>query len=93
MEILNEVHSFILSDKFWYYHGWVLTGLWVVAATLGIIFKRINLTILHVITFAVVDFTTIFFAGSAFYKLYPYLDGFWDFPTFKQGHIAGGNFY
>ena len=88
--MFEQVHNFVTSDQFWYYHGFVLTTLWVVVATMGIILKRYN-TVLHVLSFAIVDFTTLFFAGAAFYNVYPYFQYFNEWPTIKKGHIIGGN--
>ena len=42
----------------------VLSGLWVLSSAFGIFLKRLSTT-LHAITFAIVDFITLFFVGSA----------------------------
>ena len=80
------------SDKFWLYHGFVLSGLWVIGSALGIFFKKIS-TLLHVLTFAIVDFTTLFFAGAALARVSGHLDKFMEWTPIKQGHIAGGTFH
>ena len=62
------VAEFIASKEFWIWHGFVLSGLWVLGSALGIFFKRFSTT-LHAMTFVIVDFTTLFFAGSALYRV------------------------
>ena len=51
--------------------------------------KKYN-TLVHVLTFAIVDFTTLFFAGAALYRVSGHLDKFAEWNPIKQGHIAGG---
>ena len=86
---MESVTKFIHSSDFWIYHGFVLSGLWVLASAFGIFIKRYS-TILHVLTFASVDFTTLFFAGSALYRVFPHINHFMEWNIIKQGHIAGG---
>lgn len=67
----------------------MLTTLWVGVSFLGIFLKRFS-TILHVLSFAIVDFTTLFFAGAALYKILPTLSTFAEWHWLKQAHVSGG---
>lgn len=72
------------------YHGFVLSGLWVLGSAIGIFLKKFS-TILHVLTFAIVDFTTLFFAGAALIRVGAHFDKFAEWAPLKQAHVAGGN--
>lgn len=89
MEYLTHVQEFIHSKEFWIYHGFVLSGLWLLASALGILVKKFS-TQLHLLIFMIVDFTTIFFAGSALYRVSENFFSFTEWPLLKKGHVIGG---
>lgn len=72
---MESITNFIHSKEFWLYHGFVLSGLWVLFSAFGIFIKKYN-TLLHVLSFAIIDFTTLFFAGSALYRVAPHMSHF-----------------
>lgn len=89
MDILHHVQEFIHSKEFWLWHGFVLSGLWVLGSALGIFVKRFS-TQLHLLIFVIIDFTTLFFAGSALYRVSAGFSNFMDWPLLKKGHVTGG---
>lgn len=68
--ITTTISSFVYSPEFWAYHGFVLSGLWVILSAFAIAIKSKN-TLLHVLSFAIIDFTTLFFAGAALFRVFP----------------------
>jgi hypothetical protein len=70
MDLLNPVRDFIFSKEFWIYHGFVLSGLWVLLSAIAIFVKRFSIQ-LHLLLFVIINFTTIFFAGAALYRVLP----------------------
>ena len=89
LEIFQNILDFINSDSFWEYHGLFLSVFWIVGAALGIYIKRKN-TELHLLSFAIVDYGTLFFAGAALYRIWPELANFFSWKFIKQMHIGGG---
>lgn len=89
MDILGNIQEFIHSKEFWLYHGFVLSGLWLLASSLGIFLKRFSIT-LHLLVFFIVNATTIFFAGSALYRVSAGFPNFMEWPLLKKGHVIGG---
>lgn len=87
--ILEEVQTFLHSKQFWYWHGFVLSVLWVLVSAIGILAKRFN-TKVHVLLFIIVDFTTVFFAGFALYRVSSGFSNFIEWSPLKQGHVVGG---
>ena len=63
------------SKSFWYFHGVILAILWVIIAPLGVYIKRKS-TNLHVLTFAIIDYGTLFFTGVAIYRIWPKFSNF-----------------
>ena len=90
-EILSTISEFIFSKDFWFYHGWFLTFLWVLLSLAGITIKKYNIT-LHLLSFAIVDYITLFFGGAGLYRVWTKGVSFWEWPLIKQIHIVGGNF-
>lgn len=68
--MLESVQNFVLSEAFWKIHGIVLALLWIIIAPIGVFIKRKN-TELHLLSFAIVDYGTLFFAGAGIYRLWP----------------------
>lgn len=89
MELLHSVKDFIYSNEFWMWHGFVLSFLWVIVSALAILSKRFSIQI-HLTLFALVDFTTIFFAGSALYRVSGGFSSFSEWSTLKKAHVTGG---
>lgn len=67
MSTLDQVLSFIQGPDFFWYHGYGLTAIWIVAVTIAILAKKINIYV-HALLFWIVDMTTIFLVGGAFYR-------------------------
>lgn len=80
MEVQAKVTSFYTSSEFWWYHGWGLTGCWLVVATLAILVKKLvrgkSGAVLHGLLFFVNDAVTLFLAGGALFRVYPNLSKF-----------------
>ncbi len=91
MSILEGVSDFIHSKDFWVWHGFVLSGFWVLLSAVGIFLKRFS-TQLHLLIFAVIDFTTLFFAGAALYRVSAGFPNFADWTLLKKGHVIGGTY-
>lgn len=91
MDILQEVQNFINSKDFWLYHGFVLSGLWVLLSALAIMLKKIN-TQLHVLLFILIDATTIFFAGAALWRVSSSFSQFNEWPLLKKAHVSAGTY-
>ena len=91
MDYLEVVQKFINSREFFTYHGFVLSGLWVLLSSLAILLKKVNLK-LHVLLFIVIDATTIFFAGAALWRVSSNFPTFSDWTLLKKAHVIGGNF-
>jgi glucose dehydrogenase len=70
MEVIDKIVSFVNGSEFFWYHGYGLTFLWIVACTVAILAKKINLY-LHALLFFVTDVLTIFLVGGAFYRYLP----------------------
>ena len=51
---MEGVINFINSKEFWIYHGFVLSGLWVLASAFAIFIKKYS-KILHVMSFFTID--------------------------------------
>ena len=89
MEAWNHIVQFVQRPDFFWYHGYGLTTLWVVACTLAILAKRINLY-LHAALFFIVDVLTIFLVGGAFYRYIGRFGQWQEWTLVKQLHIFGG---
>lgn len=89
MDIVQEVQTFVFSSEFWIWHGFVLSFLWVIVSALAIFAKRFSLS-LHLLLFVIVDFTTLFFAGAALYRVLPGFSSFADWSALKKAHVLGG---
>ena len=84
-----SLFSFYQNPKFFVYHGFALTFLWIVGVTLGIFFKKIN-GYLHGATMFIIDVLTIFFIVGAMVNMFPYFNEFWQWSLFQKIHILGG---
>lgn len=92
MEFLTQIGDFVKGADFFWYHGYGLTLLWVVASTVGILAKKINLY-LHAAIFFIVDVSTIFLVGGAFYRYLPKFAQFSEWDLVRKLHVFGGNFF
>ena len=72
---MEQVKSFVHSPDFWKWHGFVLSVLWLFGSSLGIYFKKKSVK-LHLLTYFVVDYVSLFFMGAAIYLIYPRLHKF-----------------
>lgn len=72
------------------WHGFVLSGLWILGSAFGILAKKFS-TVLHLLTFVIINFTTLFFAGSALYRVATGVSNFMDWSLLKQAHVCAGN--
>ena len=89
MDILDQVSAFVNGKNFFWYHGYGLTFIWIVASVIGILVKKINIY-LHAIIFFLVDVSTLFLVGGAFYRYLPKFSGAAEWTLVKQLHIFGG---
>lgn len=89
MDILDQVSQFIHSKEFWTWHGFILSGFWVLLSAVGILVKKFS-TQLHLLVFAVIDFTTLFFAGAALYRVSGGFANFAEWALLKKCHVIGG---
>lgn len=92
MEVFDKIASFVAGADFFWYHGYGLTFLWIVASTIGILAKKINIY-LHALLFFVIDVSTVFLVGGAFYRYLPKFASYSEWTLVKQLHIFGGNFF
>lgn len=69
MSTLQELDAFIHTQDFWFYHGWILTTLWVFCSLFGMYIRKHNLK-LHLLSFFIVDWSTVFWGGAALYRLW-----------------------
>jgi hypothetical protein len=91
MEVLDKIAQFVNGDGFFWWHGYGLTFLWIVASTVGIVVKKINVY-LHALVFFLVDVSTLFLAGGAVYRYLPRFAGYAEWTLVRQLHIFGGKF-
>jgi len=84
------IRRFVNSESFFWWHGYGLTTLWIVASTVGILAKRINIY-LHALMFLLIDVSTIFLVGGAFYIYLPKFATYTEWTIVRQLHIFGGN--
>lgn len=66
-----------------------MTTLWVVASTIAILAKKLNLY-LHAILFFIIDVTTVFLVGGAAYRYWDKFGQWQQWTLVKQAHIFGG---
>lgn len=90
MDIITQLNEFIFSKQYWDYHGFVLSGLWVLVSAVAILAKKLNTTF-HVFLFVMVDLLTIFFATTAIYRVSYNVHTFFEWSPLKQCHVIGGN--
>lgn len=66
-----------------------MTFLWVVACTIAILAKKINLY-LHALLFFIIDVTTVLLVGGAAYRYWGRFGQWQEWTLVKQAHIFGG---
>lgn len=91
-QVTTQIEEFIRHKDFFYYHGVVLTFLWFVLSTIGILLRKVSKQ-LHALAFFVVDVVTAFFIIGAIIRVYPYLSRFDSWSFVKKCHIIGGKLY
>jgi hypothetical protein len=94
MQLLSEAASFFSSYDFWWWHGWGLTGCWLITSFIAILLKKLVSgmlgAILHGLLFFINNALTLFLAAGAFYRVYPNLSKFNEWSLLKQSHIFAG---
>ena len=91
MEYIDQLQVLHKRTDFFEYHGFVLTACWIIACSVAIFMKRINVYI-HAMLFFFIDVTSLYFITGAWLRVYPHIDTFNEWSLIKKGHIIGGNF-
>lgn len=67
----------------------MLSIFWLIGSSVGIILKKKDIR-LHILSFLVVDYGSLFFMGAGFYLTIPKLFDFFALGTAEQIHIVLG---
>lgn len=87
----SQITEFINHKDFFYYHGVVLAFAWFIAATIGILLRKVSKQ-LHALCFFLIDVVTAFFIIAAIVRVYPHLHKFEAWSLVKKCHIIGGKY-
>lgn len=93
--ILSHAKGFLGDDnRFWFYHGYGLTFIWTVFATLAIAVRSIKGRAskwTHGIIFSAIDYITLFLGGGVLYKYWGQIyHEFFSWSFLKQVHAVAG---
>ncbi len=86
---MDQIVTFVNGKDFFFYHGYGLTLIWVVASVIGVLMKKVNIY-LHALCFFLIDVSTLFLVGGAIYRYLPRFASAGEWSTVKQVHIFGG---
>jgi len=92
MEVITKpLLDFFNSPDFFWYHGYGLTTLWILASTFAILFKKVSIY-LHAFCFFLIDVSTMLLVGGAFYRYLPKFASWTEWTLVRQMHVFGGKF-
>lgn len=87
--IIKPLTEFYNRPDFFWFHGYGLTTLWILASVFAILFKKISVY-LHALCFFIIDVSTMFLIGGAIYRYLPKFASWQSWETIRQVHIFGG---
>ena len=89
MEYIQGAIDFIYSESFWESHGMWLAGLWILGSVIGVFIKKWSAN-LHALSFAIVDYPSLYFGIGGLIRVWPSMPLFWEWTLPKQLHVIGG---